>query len=257
MEVVFLGTGGGRINLIKQARATGGFRINSPSANIHVDPGPGALVRCVDAKQDPMTLDAIIVSHDHTDHVTDARVLIEAMSGYALKKKGVLIASRRTVLGDGQDEPAIGRWHRELCAELYPAVFGERKRFSSAKGSFEIEIIKMQHEEPTTFGFRLFLDGKVLGYVSDTEYIESFGKDFSGCDLLIVNCIKPSEDGYKGHLKLDDVVKIAREAKPKKCVITHLGMKMLREGPAKLAEKAAKESGVEMVAAKDGMKLVV
>jgi len=253
MEIIFLGTGGGRINLLKQVRATGGFRINSKSANIHVDPGPGALVHSVRNRQDPLKLDAIIVSHNHTDHVTDARVLIEGMSGYALRKKGIFIGSKVTLGTDG----GIGEFHLEKIATVYAAEYLDHKKFETGKGFFEIDIYPMKHEEPSTFGFRLSMDGAVLGYISDTEYTESFGKDFSGCDLLVINCIKPEDDRYSGHLTSGGVIKILKAARPKKAVITHLGMKMLQIGPAKEAERIEKESGVQTIAAKDGMKITI
>ena len=45
MKLQFLGTGGGRFATISQKRMTGGFRIDDMGKrNIHVDPGPGALV---------------------------------------------------------------------------------------------------------------------------------------------------------------------------------------------------------------------
>jgi phosphoribosyl 1,2-cyclic phosphodiesterase len=252
MEIVFLGTGGGRVNLLKQIRATGGFRINSRSANIHVDPGPGALVHSARLRQDLLKLDAVIVSHNHTDHVTDARVMIEGMTSYALKKKGILIASRMTL---DPLEGGIGKWHIERVSDVCPAVFGERKKFDTGKGSFEIEFFPMKHEEPSTFGFRLFMDGRVLGYISDTEYDESFGKDFSGCDILIMNCLKPEPDRYAGHLTSEGAIRILKEARPKTCVITHLGMKMLQAGPGSEAQRIERETGIKTVAAKDGMKL--
>ncbi|HSB46774.1 MAG TPA: MBL fold metallo-hydrolase [Candidatus Bilamarchaeum sp.] len=252
MEIVFLGTGGGRINLLKQVRGTGGFRINSKSANIHVDPGPGALLHSLKNGQDPMKLDAVVVSHNHTDHVTDARVLIEGMTGYALKKRGILIASKVSL--DPQ-EGGIGRFHLGLVPEVYSAVFREKKEFRTEKGSFTVEIFPMKHEEPSTFGFKLSMDGAVLGYISDTEYDEGFGKDFAGCDLLLINCLKPESDRYAGHLTSSGAIKILKEARPNSCVITHLGMKMLQIGPAKEAERIERESGVKTVAAKDGMKI--
>ena len=41
----FLGTGGARWVVAKQIRSSGGFWLQTDGANIHVDPGPGALVR--------------------------------------------------------------------------------------------------------------------------------------------------------------------------------------------------------------------
>ncbi len=256
MEIVFLGTGGGRINLIKQVRGTGGFRINSRSANIHVDPGPGALVHSVRNRQDPLFLDCIVVTHNHVDHMTDAMALIEGMSNYGLRKKGILIGSRNTIIGDGVDK-GISSYHQAKATTVHVASWGERKKFDAFKGSFEMEFLRVRHEEPTAFGFRLFMDGKVFGYITDTEYIESLGKDFSGCDMLVANCMKPEADKYAGHLTSDSLIQVLREAKPKVCVITHMGMKLLRLGPAKEAARIEKESGVKTIAARDGMRLAV
>lgn len=254
MEIVFLGTGGGRINLIKQVRGTGGFRINSRTANIHIDPGPGALVASLKHKQDPLKLDAVIVTHNHVDHVSDAEVLVEAMTGYALKKRGVLIGSKRTVEGDKNGDKGISTWHQSKAGAVYSAEVGEKKMFKTEKGQFEIEIIRMKHDESTAFGFRLWMDGVVLGHVSDTDYIEGLEESFKGCDCLVVNCIKPEADKYHGHLKVSEVIKIVKSAKPKVCIITHMGMKMLRLGASSQAARIEKETGVKTIAARDGMK---
>lgn len=250
MEIVFLGTGGGRINLIKQVRATGGIRINSKSAAIHLDPGPGALIHSIKNKQDPLKLDCIIVTHNHTDHVSDAQVLSEAMTGYCLKKKGILIASKNVI-----SEKSLSDWHLSRIGEVYGAEYGERRKFKTPRGEFEIEIIRMKHEDSTTFGFRLFIDGKVIGHITDTEYIEEFGEQFRGCDCIIINVIKPEKDKYAGHLTSEQVAGILKVAKPGQAVITHLGMKMLRSGPQKEAKKIEEASGVKTSAARDGWTL--
>ncbi len=257
MEIVFLGTGGGRINLIKQVRATGGMRINSRSANIHVDPGPGALVHCKRSGQNPLELDAIIVTHNHIDHVSDAMVLIEGMSGYGLKKRGILIGSRHVLEGNEKGDRGISTFHQSKAETTWVPEDGERKRFETGKGYFEIEAIAMDHDEPTSFGFKLQMDGSILGYVSDTNYFRELGEKFSGCDTLIINCIKPESDEYKGHLNIAEVIEILKIAKPKSCVITHFGLRMLKYGPNEQAQRIEKESGVKTLAARDGMRLVI
>ena len=79
-DIIFLGTGGGRFATITQKRRTAGIRIISEGLNLHLDPGPGALVHSINEGLDPQKLDAIFVSHCHPDHYTDAEVLIEAMT---------------------------------------------------------------------------------------------------------------------------------------------------------------------------------
>jgi len=252
-EIVFLGTGGGRINLLKQLRRTGGFRINSESANIHVDPGPGALSSSVHFKQNVLNLDALIVTHAHIDHCNDANIIIEGISRHALKKRGILIASAHAVDGGKTGDRTITLYHQGRVEQIYRAKEGERKKFKTTKGKFEIEIIRAEHDIEDAFGFRLFIDGKVIGYTGDTEYYKGIGRNYKGCDYLIVNCIKPAKDPYPGHMTADDVIKLIKEAKPKLAVITHMGMKMIMAGPKKEAERIAKESKVETIAAYDGM----
>ncbi len=257
MELVFLGTGGGRINLIKQTRGTGGFRINSASANIHVDPGPGALVHSVRERQDPLSLDCVLVTHNHIDHSSDAMALIEGMTHYGLKRRGIIIGSRNTIEGNEAGERGISSYHLSKAEAVHAAQWGERKEFKASRGPFTFEAIRMKHEEQSAFGFRISMDDKTVGHISDTEYMDSLGADFSGCDALVVNCMKPEPDRYKGHLCSAEVIEVLRAARPGVCVITHLGMKMLRAGPAKEAERIADESGVRTVAARDGMKIQV
>jgi len=255
MELIFLGTGGGRINLLKQFRKTGGFRINSDSANIHVDPGPGALTQSLKHKQNPLKIDAVIVTHDHIDHCNDANLMIEGMSQHALKKRGILISTKGAIDGNSEGDRAINKYHQSKVSEVYKAKEGEKKKFKTKNGEFEIEILKVKHDAEEGFGFKLFIDGKVIGYTSDTEPYEGIEEDYSGCDFLIINCLKPAADKYKGHMTSNDVAKLIKKAKPKLAVITHLGMGFIRKGANKEAKQITKKSGVECLAAYDGLKL--
>ncbi|MDD5337213.1 MAG: MBL fold metallo-hydrolase, partial [Candidatus ainarchaeum sp.] len=233
---------------------TGGFRING-SMNIHVDPGPGALVRSLDAGQNPMSLDAIIVTHLHIDHCSDANVLSEAMSRYTLKKNGIIIGSRNSIEGDHKGDRAFSTYHLSKVKEVYSAKWGEKKIFSNGKGSFEIEILKAKHEEESCFGFKLAMDGLTIGYTSDTEYFDGLYGQYKGCDWLITNTMKPRKDDYKGHFTSDETIELLKIAKPKMAILTHMGMKMLDEGPEKEAARIERESGVRTIAAKDKMVL--
>lgn len=255
MEIVFIGTGGGRINLLRQLRGTGGFRINSESANIHVDPGPGALIGSLRFKQNPLKLDVLIVTHSHIDHYNDAGLMIEAISRYALKKRGLLITSKSAVDGDERGDRVITRYHQEKLGEIYRAKVGEKKKFKTERGEFEIEIIEGKHDDVDAFGFKLKIDGVVIGYTGDTEYSKGLGTHYRGCDYLIVNCLKPAADSFRGHMCSSDVAKLLKEAKPRLAIITHLGMGMLRKGPKKEAANIQNESGVQTIAAYDGLRL--
>ncbi|HLC69276.1 MAG TPA: MBL fold metallo-hydrolase [Candidatus Bilamarchaeaceae archaeon] len=255
MEIIFLGTGGGRINLIQQLRATGGFRINSESANIHVDPGPGALLHSLRLKQDPLKLDAVVVTHYHVDHVNDAQLLIEAMADYTRKRgRGILIGSKHTLEGDETGDRGITLYHQKMVQELHTAKPGAQKEFTTKKGTFKMEFVKAQHDESTTFGFKLFLDGKTIGYTSDTEYYAGIGDAYKNCDYLIVHCLKPAQDQYHGHMTTEGATKLIQAAQPQLAILSHFGMKMIPVADRE-AKKIEKETGVKTIAARDGMKL--
>ena len=251
MELIFLGTGGGRINLLKQTRGTGGFRINSKSANIHVDPGPGALIHSLQLALDVHSLDAVIVTHYHVDHVSDAPLLVEAMAKSATKKGGILIGSAYTLKGDKRGDRGISLYHQDLVDKRYTAKWNEKKIIKTKKGEFEIEFIKTVHDEKSCFGFKLYLDGKKIGYTSDTEYYNGIGESYHGCDFLILNCLKPEMDDYKGHMTVSDVKKILLIAKPKQAILSHMGIKLLTKDPDRIAKELEKETNVRCAAAKD------
>ena len=254
-EIVFLGTGGGRINLLKQLRRTGGFRVNSESANVHVDPGPGALSSSIHFKENVLNLDALIVTHAHIDHCNDANIIIEGISRHALKKRGIVISSKYALDGGKKGDRIISLYHQDRVDRIYRAKYGDRKKFKTNKGEFEIEIIEAKHDIEDAFGFILFIDGKTIGYTGDTEYYKGMGRKYKGCDYLVVNCIKPAEDPYPGHMTSEDVAKFLKEAKPKHAILSHMGMKMLMAGPKKIADKISKESKVKTIAAHDGLRI--
>lgn len=278
MELIFLGTGGGRFNLVSQVRSTGGFRINGSLA-IHADPGPGALTASIAARQDVSRLDVLVLSHNHIDHVNDAGLLAEAMAnaglprgdgkammasaglqrdyGVAHVKKGMAIGSKSVIEGDKHGDRGISFYHQSKLARIVVAETGVPIEMESGKGKAVLLPTPVRHEDKTGFGFVLEMDGKRIGYTSDTEYFEGISNHYKGCDILIANNLKPEKDEIPGHLDSHSTARLLAEAKPKLAIITHMGMKMLRAGPEKGAEKIEKASGVKTIAAKDGMRIDV
>ncbi len=255
VEIVFLGTGGGRFNLIEQIRKTGGFRING-SLKIHVDPGPGALASSLQYKQNPKGWDLLIVTHNHIDHANDAGLMIEAISKWN-ERHGWLVGSRSVIAGDKRGDRGVTSYHVGKLEHYEIAEPG--KKITIAIGGKKAVLLptKVKHEDKTGFGFIIEMDGKRIGYTSDTEYFEGISKQYAGCDALIANCLKPSVDGIPGHLTSADSARLFSETKPKLGIISHLGMRMLKAGPEKEAKKIEKQSGVKTVAAEDGMNIKV
>ncbi len=253
MEIVFLGTGGGRFNLVRQVRRTGGFRINS-QLGIHVDPGPGALFASQAFGQQKLGLDLIIITHNHIDHTNDAGLLVESISRYN-ENHGVVVGASSVIEGDYKGDRGISNYHLSNLEKHFVAHPGKKFRLTIKGIQISIFPTKVKHEDKKGFGFVLEMQGKRIGYTSDTEYFKGISAQYLGCDVLIANCLKPKEDGVGGHLNTNTTARLFSEAKPKLGVITHLGISLLKDGPEKNARKIQGLSRVKTIAAQDGMKI--
>ena len=255
MEILFLGTGGGRFNLIRQVRRTAGFCING-ALSIHIDPGPGILPAAAAYKHDLSKTDVIVVTHNHIDHMNDANLIIESMAdGWKVKKKGMLIGSSSVVEGDENGDKGVSKYHLGRMESHEVAQAGKKIAISIGGKTALLLPTRVKHDDRTGFGFVLEMDGARIGYTSDTEYFEGISGQYRGCDVLVANCLKPKKDEIPGHLYSGAVARLFSEAEPRLGVLTHLGMSMVKAGPEKEAKKIKKESGIRAIAAKDGMKI--
>ncbi len=252
VELVFLGTGGGRFATITQKRKTGGIRYLSKSLNMHLDPGPGALIYSLEMGLNPQKIMAVLVSHSHPDHYTNAEILIEAMTRGMLKKRGIVAATHSVLFGNEETGPAISRYHQnmpEKVIEVKPGVVFH-------VGDTRIVATEAKHSDPDAVGFR-FETPEVgdIAYTSDTEYFEGVGKAYEGVRLLILCVMRPSGNPWMGHMTPEDAIKIVEEVKPEMAVATHFGMKMIFSGPHRQVKLIEEKTGVPTLAASDGMRL--
>jgi len=254
VELVFLGTGGGRFATITQKRRTGGIRILSEALNVHLDPGPGALIYSLNMGLNPQKIRGVLVSHCHPDHYSNAEILVEAMTQGMTRKRGFLAAPPSVLLGSEVCGPSISKYHQQMPEKVIEAKPGVTFNINDAK----ILVTEARHTDPDTIGFRL--ETKEVGdiaYTSDTEFFEGIGEFYEGVRLLVLCAMRPSGEPWKGHMTTDDAIKIVEEAEPETAVITHFGMKMIFRGPAHEAKLIEQKTGVPTIAALDGMRINV
>jgi phosphoribosyl 1,2-cyclic phosphodiesterase len=253
-QVVFLGTGGGRFATITQKRRTGGIRILSNNLNLHIDPGPGALIYSLEANLNPQTIHAVLVSHRHPDHYTNAEILIEAMTRGMLKKRGILAAPPNVLKGDKETGPVISTYHQRMIMETIEATPGVDFKIGDTK----VTAAATRHTDPEGVGFRLEIP-KVgaVGYTADTEYFDGIEEWYRDVRLLIICVMRPLGSPWKGHMTPKDAAKIVKEVKPELVVATHFGMKMIFSGPNREVKLIEEKTGVPTIPAFDGMHLWV
>ena len=254
LEIFFLGTGGGRFATITQKRRTAGIRILGEKLNLHLDPGPGALVYSVASGLSPEKINALLVSHCHPDHYTDAEVFIEAMTRGMTRKRGLLAASHSVLYGNEVCGPSISKYHQQMPEKVIEAKPGVKFQV----GNLNVAVTEARHSDPDTVGFRFETeDVGDIAYTSDTEYFEGIGKYYKGVRLLILCVMRPAGKPWKGHMTTEDAIKIIEEAKPENVIITHFGMQMIFRGPRNEARLIENKTGVPTIAANDGMHIKI
>jgi len=254
VELIFLGTGGGRFATITQRAKTGGIRLISEEVNMHIDPGPGALIYSLELGLNPQKINAILISHSHLDHTNDAGILIEAMTRGGRTRRGLLAASRSVLKGNEVCDRAISNYHRELPERVIEAEVGSRFEV----GDLSVEVGRAVHADPDTVGFRFEIPSSgAIGYLPDSEYFDGLSEFYSGVRLLILSVLRPSGQPWKGHMTTDDAARVADEVKPEMLVITHFGMMMIMKSPSREAKLIEEKTGVPTVAARYGMRILM
>lgn len=248
MKLNFLGTGGGRYATGEQTRQTGGVVVETEETQIHVDPGPGALVLNHQEMQEPLETEAVIVSHAHLDHVNDAEAIIEMMTESA-SKPGNLFANETVLEGYGDIDQAVSRYHKDLCVNVKQLGEATQTDFKDVK----IESQEMFHGDPRTVGFTLETDEKKVGFWTDSEFSEELLEFYEGCDWLVIYCTRPRNRPAPHHTAIDDLPDIIEAANPDNCIVTHFGKALLDSDMESQEEWLKNEVESKVVFAADGM----
>lgn len=243
--ITFLGTAGARFVVTRQFLASGGAWLSLGDTQLLLDPGPGCLVQATKRKLDPSKLDAIILSHRHLDHCGDINIMIEAMTGGGMKKRGVVFAPADALNPD----PVILSYLQEKPEKV--EILTEGGHYKVDDIYFETPI---KHHHPVeTYGFVFRTPRHTFSWITDTKYFNDLPRYYTG-DLLIINVVRLSPGAPVDHLSLPEAKQIIEEIKPSAAILTHFGMTMWRAKPWELARKLTDETGISVIAARDGMR---
>jgi phosphoribosyl 1,2-cyclic phosphodiesterase len=248
--IKFLGTAGARFVVMKQLRASGGVWLSVGKTNLYIDPGPGALVRCLNSKPrlDPSTLDGILLTHKHLDHSGDVNVMIEAMTEGGFKKRGILFAPRDAL----EEDPVVLKYVIGYVEQI--EVLKEHSEYRIGDIRFSTAV-KHQHRVET-YGLNFETSPYTVSLVTDTKFFRELPSLYPGKILIIhVVRLKPIGDDPIEHLSIEDVKSIVKKAKPRLTILTHFGMTMIKAKPWVVAAELEKELGLRVIAASDGMKI--
>ena len=243
--ITFLGTGGARIMVATQILASGGLWLSLNGTEILVDPGPGCIVQSTKRKMRADKLSAIILSHRHLDHSGDANVMVEAMTQGGFKPHGWFFTPADAL----DNEPVMFSYLKDYLDGI--EILEAGKSYTIGNVSFTTPV---RHIHPVeTYGMLFQTDGHTFSYIADTRYFEDLPHIYAS-ELLIINVVFVQDNPPADHLTVSDASRIITEVKPKAAILTHFGMGMWRAGPWEIAQRLSQETGVRVIAARDGMR---
>jgi len=238
--------------IINQFLASGGLWLNLSGTEILIDPGPGSIVQSTKRKLRADKLSAIIVSHRHLDHSADVNVMVEAMTQGGFKRHGWFFAPSDAL----ETEPIIFSYLKDYLDGI--KVLQEGKSYSIGNISFTTPVRHTHLVE--TYGMVFRTPKHTFSYIADTRYFDGLCQHYGG-ELLIINVVflKPRFLANHpsmpiDHLSVPDAEHIITELKPKVAILTHFGMHIWRAKPWQIAERLSQDTGVRVIAARDGMK---
>lgn len=224
------------------------------STQLHVDPGPGALVRALSHVPpcNPRDLEGIVLSHKHLDHANDVNVMIEAMTSGGFKRRGVLLAPNDALEGEHVVLPYAQRFVEriEIARERSgPYRIGEVEVHTSIKHVHAVE----------TYGMHFAYGGRTVSYLPCGRYFDGLAEDYASHkpDVLIVNVLRYRDSMDVDHMTFDQARSVITTVRPRVTVMQHFGTKMLEQDPVRLARELEDELGLRIIAAYDNMRLDV
>ncbi|RME78924.1 MAG: hypothetical protein D6769_03745 [Methanobacteriota archaeon] len=236
MKITFTGVGGTRRVMARQYPPfyTGGFRIESSGLNFYVDPGPGAVLRSAELGYKVEETDILILSHKHLDHTSDANVIGQSMNGYGFKRRGMLIGSK-SILESPSNYPYLFPFVANSFLEIHTPPPQETLMLSHNYEDFTFTTTRVDHSDETGWGFILEMEGKRVGYTSDTRWFDGLGKQFRGVDLLIANITNIGmAKRTTVHLRVEDMENLLEESEVSRLSLYHLSESIIHYGRDKL-----------------------
>ena len=250
--ITFLGTAGSMAVATRQLRASGGIVLRIDDVQFHLDPGPGALVKAREFGVSANQTTAVLVSHNHLNHCNDLNAVIEAMTHAGLEHRGVILASKSVVQATENSYPILTKYHQNLVEKIIPL----EKNHKVGIELIEIHALAADHTDATAIGFKFFCPKFTLGYTGDTALTPELAEQLSGTDILILNVPYPGNKAEGKNLDTESAIKIVSAVRPRVAIMTHFGLEMLKADPLNEAREVQRITGVQTIAAKDGLSIV-
>lgn len=217
MRVVVAGSGTG---LPDPERGSPSLAVSVAGQKVVVDIGPGALRQLARVGFDYRSIDILLLTHWHVDHINDLAPLVFASKHEAAPRQHDLhiVAPRgfndfysRLMALYGQQ--ILPKFYQIRVSEVYDSVMD----FSSWR-----LISKPTRHMLTSVGYRVVEGERAFAYTGDTDLCDSVVELCRDVDVAFVECALPDEAHVEGHMTPSRVARLVREANPKRVLLLHV-----------------------------------
>ena len=217
---------------------------------LHVDPGPGALVRALSHVPpcNPRELDAILLSHKHLDHSGDVNAMIEAMTAGGFRRRGAILAPRDAFEG----EPVIFPYAQRFVERT---IVLEPSSGPYAIGDVQVHTSMAQVHAAQTYGLHFAYHDMRVAYLPCGRFFEGLIEDYKrhSPDVLVVNVLRFRDTLDVDHMTWEQAQRVVEGVRPKVAIFQHFGTTMLEREPNALAQELEDRLGLRAIAADDGL----
>lgn len=246
MQLTILGSG----TAIPEAdRFPAGYLVEHESTRIMIDCGPGTLRRLAQAGGSPANLDAVLLTHYHTDHCADLAALLFALRSPHFAGRGPLRIHgapglRRLVSKLTEAWPWLDPRGYDLeLTEIEPGTF--------TVGAFEVTAIPIRHTAQS-LGYRVASTDGLAAFSGDADECDELVDLARDADVFVCDAATPDDCKMDGHLTPGIAADYAERAGAARLVLTHFYPEC--HGRDLRAMAAARYHG-EIVLAEDLMQL--
>jgi len=128
----------------------------------------------------------------------------------------------------------------------------EGKSYAIGDVSFATPV---RHVHPVdTYGLLFKTPRHSFAYMTDSLFFDGLIESYPS-QLLIINVVFMEPKTIADHLSVADAERIIDAIKPRLAVLTHFGTNVWRARPWEIAERISRKTGVEVIAARDGLRL--
>lgn len=230
--------------------------LEAGTARVLLDVGPGASHHMARFGVPWASLTHVVVTHFHTDHIGDLPFLLFALKhGLADPRTEPL-----TLLGPPGTRDRLralaAAFGSYILAPGFPLALRELGAGEAAElgPGVVLRAGKTRHTAES-LAYRIETGDVALAYTGDTGPDEALAHWLAGVHTLVVECSLPDALGFPEHMTPSGVAALARVARPRRLVLTHVYPQLDRtELPALM--RGAGWAG-EVVVAEDGQTLAV